>query len=116
MSIFDFLERLRKKPEMARRRILVGTTFGITVFIFLVWSTTTFYGLESVGTGGTVASSNGPVDEVGEAFGSFFEQAKADIASVQAVLSATTSATTTAQSEGEDEVPVDQEPIDQVDY
>jgi hypothetical protein len=98
MGVLNFLDKLRRKPEMARRRILVGTTFGITGFIFLVWVTTTFYGLETISDSEKIAGEKGPIVEAGEVLSSFFDKAKADMASVQAVLATTSLATNTPSS------------------
>lgn len=38
--MFDFLERLREKPEGARRRIVFAGAFGVTAVISLVWLST----------------------------------------------------------------------------
>jgi len=36
-KLFDYLEELRRRPEPARRRVLVLTASSLTVAVFLIW-------------------------------------------------------------------------------
>lgn len=42
MSILDWIEKTRGKPETARRRIALGITLLVTVVIAIVWLTIVF--------------------------------------------------------------------------
>lgn len=37
MSLFDYLEKIRQKPEVERRRLLLVWTVSATLFIILLW-------------------------------------------------------------------------------
>lgn len=37
MSFFDYLERLREKPEPVRRKILLASSVALTLFIATLW-------------------------------------------------------------------------------
>ena len=37
MSLFDYLEKVRQKPEPERRRLLMVWTVSVTLFIILLW-------------------------------------------------------------------------------
>lgn len=36
-SLFDYLERLRSRPESTRRRVLLAAASALTLVIFLLW-------------------------------------------------------------------------------
>ena len=40
MDIFEFIEKLQKKPEASRKKILLVTVFAIMSIIVIVWLTT----------------------------------------------------------------------------
>ena len=56
----DFIERLKAKPEHIRRRIALGTTFGITGVVTAAWFfTLLFAGTLSLAIPSTVIGGNG---------------------------------------------------------
>lgn len=56
MDIRDYLEELRRKPEHIRRRIALGTSFGITSLVFIGW-------LTALTSSGTLAATPLPREE-----------------------------------------------------
>lgn len=42
--VFDYLERLRQRPEPARRRALLALSGGLTLVIFFLWLLNLRYG------------------------------------------------------------------------
>ncbi len=55
--MFDFLEKLRKKPEKTRRKIVAGTTAAIAVVIFALWLVATVWKIEHPQVSYTASSS-----------------------------------------------------------
>jgi len=65
--MFNYLERLRRKPIEARKRIALGAAAGLTLAIVLVWLSSILYSPASKET----ADANGPVKAIGETIGTF---------------------------------------------
>ncbi len=98
MRIKDYVDSLNNLPEISRRRILVGSTFSITAFIFIVWLSVRFYGM-----GGVLATSSKktanitPIKEVVGAFEQFTKSAGEGFNSIKDSLNSAT--TTPAEDE-----------------
>ena len=95
MDLIDYIERLRNKPEMTRRRILVGATFSITAAIFFFWLSVRLYDAGSSTASVAKIEETGPIKEVISSVGSFIDLAGKKIESVKQMILATTTATTT---------------------
>lgn len=94
-SFFDFLEKLREKPEMARRRILVGATFSITAVIFFIWLSVRLYSPADENVANVVKSrDNGPLAEISQTLGKFGESISEGVAAIKTVISSTTASAT----------------------
>lgn len=98
MSIFDWIEKVRKKPEVERRRILVGSTFLITGLIFVVWLSVRLYGFEDVNKTVVAKKESGPISELFDTFGKFSDNFKEGVASIKNVLSSSTTTTSSTTS------------------
>ena len=74
MLIADFIEKVRNRPEIERRRILVGTTFSITALVFFFWLSVMLYGAGGGPTTASVSDLNkdkGPISEIADIIGNF---------------------------------------------
>jgi hypothetical protein len=103
MSIIDFIEKLRDKPEMARRRILVGATFAITAIIFFFWLSVKLYdaGGSSAPISAAAVENRGPISDTINAVENFIGSASRSIDSLKKMVSdsiASTTASTTAET------------------
>jgi len=43
--MFNYIEKLRNKPEHIRRRILLGSTISITAIVALIWFSVSYVSL-----------------------------------------------------------------------
>lgn len=68
MGIFEFVEKLQKRPEAYRRKILLIMVFLIMAIIVIVWLTT--FNLDSAG--GSKKAERGPFDFIKEDFKDFY--------------------------------------------
>jgi hypothetical protein len=68
MDIFKFIEKLQKKPEAARRKILLMTVFAIMGIIVIVWLTTFKAGVATKNE----TETNRPFDSIKEDFKDFY--------------------------------------------
>ncbi len=55
--MFDFLEKLRKKPENTRKKIVFAVTSVIVFIIFIFWLVATVWQIEHVQSSITASSS-----------------------------------------------------------
>ena len=69
--MFSYLERLRRKPLEARKRIALGTAAGATLVIVLVWLSS----LLSAPPSKQTTEADGPVKAIGETIGAFISDA-----------------------------------------
>ncbi len=90
MGLIDLIEKAREKPEMTRRRILVGVTFAITAVIFFFWLSVKLYNVD----GGTPADlgvkETGPIEQVGSVIGDFMQTVGEKVDSIKQVFSSST--------------------------
>jgi hypothetical protein len=75
MSLISYIENLRTKPESERKKIAVGVTVVVTVFIFTLWAFTTISSISNrtspVATESD--SSTGKYDDVKKSWDSLIE-------------------------------------------
>lgn len=95
MSFLDYIEKLRNKPEITRRRILVGSTFTITAIIFFLWLSVRLYDVGDFTTSVASVEKSGPISEVAKSVGDFISSAGEKINTLKNMILATTTATTT---------------------
>lgn len=69
--MFNYLERLRRKPIETRKRIALGAAVGFTLAIVLVWLSS----LLSAPTLNESVDADGPVKAIGETIGTFISDA-----------------------------------------
>lgn len=68
MDIFKFIEKLQKKPEFERKKILLIAVFAVMAVIIAVWLTT--FRLNSIGA--SEAKTTGPFDFIKNDFKDFY--------------------------------------------
>lgn len=106
MWIKEYVNRLNDLPEISRRRILVGSTFSITAFIFIVWLSVRFYGMgEILATSTQKTTSVTPIKEVVGAFEQFTKSAGESFNSIKSALNSTST------KKEEKEIDLDVSPI-----
>ncbi len=69
MDIFAFIEKLQKKPESERRKILLVTVISIMIIIVAVWLTTVRLSFQS----GETKSIAGPFNFIKEDIRDFYK-------------------------------------------
>ena len=72
--MFEFLARLREKPEEHRRNVAIAASGVVTAFIAMLWLSTLTLGSPSQTTAAVSAPS--PFAAVGAAFDNFFSDEK----------------------------------------
>ena len=74
MDLMTHIENLRAKPEHIRRRIAMGTAFGVTAIVFVFWlaSFKSMISPESVDASIAVNSASTPGQSLVAGVGSFF--------------------------------------------
>lgn len=84
----DYIENLQNLPEISRRRILVGSTFSITAFIFIVWLSVRLYNLNAVDLNGkgTDEFSQSPFKDVSGAFEQFSKVASSGFSDLKRII------------------------------
>jgi hypothetical protein len=99
MGLINWVERLRQKPEMARRRILVATSFSFTAVVFVLWVSIRFYDISAIAVSPSpVQKTDGPITQAGEAIGSFWENMRQDMASVGTLLASSTATSSMSEA------------------
>ena len=73
--MFEYLEKIQKKPLYYRKRVLVVATVSLTSIIALVWFITVDFNLDPVDPK-ALADDLRPVSEIKSSIGSFFDSAK----------------------------------------
>jgi len=68
MDIFAFIERLQKKPESVRRKILLATVLSIMIIIIAVWFTTVRLDFQNK----EIKNAAGPFDFIKEDIRDFY--------------------------------------------
>ncbi len=68
MDIFAFIEKLQKKPESARRKILLVTVISIMIIIVAVWFTTVKLNFQNK----EIRNAVGPIDFIKEDIRDFY--------------------------------------------
>ena len=68
MDIFAFIEKLQKKPEPARRKILLTTVISIMIIIVVVWLTTVRLDFQNE----EIKNAAGPLDFIKEDIRDFY--------------------------------------------
>lgn len=91
----NFFVRLRQLPENSRRRILIGSTFSITAFIFIIWASVRFYNINEPITEKVVSKSYAetPIKEVTGAIGQFADSLGEGFRRVKGIFSDTEATT-----------------------
>lgn len=82
----EFIRRLRSKPEAHRRKVLIISSVGLTLIIFLIWLSVTTSKLASLGEGDVPLERDeidSPLASFRETFGGFFDDFKAGLESLR---------------------------------
>ena len=87
--MFDFLEKLRQKPEAVRVRYAVIFAALVTGLIFLVWLSVLGVRLSNSPASDAVLQGSSPFGTLKESVGSFFEAGREQIEGVRESLDAT---------------------------
>jgi len=90
MGLIDLIEKLREKPEMTRRRILVGTTFTITAIIFFFWLSVRLYNVGGPTPADLGVKEVGPIAQAGTVIGDLFDSIGEKVNTVKKMFSTTT--------------------------
>lgn len=90
MGLIDLIEKVREKPEMARRRILVGTTFTITAIIFFLWLSVRLYNSGNPTPEDLGVKETGPISQVSSVIGDFMQTVGEKVDSIKHAFSAST--------------------------
>lgn len=99
MGFIDLIERLRDKPEMTRRRILVGTTFTITALIFFFWLSVKLYNTSEPTPADLGVKESGPITETANAIGDFIQGTADRIKAIKNSFNASSTYMATSSSE-----------------
>jgi hypothetical protein len=87
--LFDLLEKIRRKPEGAKKRIAFLSAFSITGLIFVLWLSVWYpawhYG--QIKEQNVVSSEPSPIQTMAETFSSTFSAVSDQIAQLKAGLS-----------------------------
>src|SRR3989344_4443804 len=73
MGLIDLIENIKEKPEMTRRRILVGTTFTITALIFFFWLSVKLYNVSGPTPADLGVKEEGPIAQTASVIGDFIQ-------------------------------------------
>ncbi len=77
--MFKFIERLREKPESARRRYAVGISASIMLIVLIVWAGTLPFTLNDYTSSGDQSASadiSSPIDSLKQTFVDGFDKLK----------------------------------------
>ena len=98
MGLIDIIEKVRDKPEMTRRRILVGTTFTITAIIFFFWLSIKLYNAGGPTPEDLGVKETGPISQVSSVIGDFMQSMGEKINSIKQTFSSSTTPGTISTS------------------
>ena len=92
--MFELIEKLRQKPEGAKKRIAFFTSFFISLTIFIVWLSVIYPDVSNKKVvENSVISSSTPVDNLYSLFSEGFSEVKNKISELASVVSSISSST-----------------------
>ncbi len=74
--MFDYIEQLRKKPIMARRRLAILLAVGLTAVIIVIWVSTLDFGGTGAQDTQTVSTDLAPFEEIKTSLSVFYDSVK----------------------------------------
>ena len=90
--MWNFINHLQRKPEGARRRILLGASFGIFLVIFLFWLTSfKFNNNEGDANLSDPKRAESPISAIRDSLGNVFSNLEFNQANTDKALEATSS-------------------------
>ena len=94
--MFDYIEKLRKKPEAEKRKAALLISICVTLVIALIWGGMFAMRISSEGFSNAAGSSSGDAPSLGQSFSNFTDQVKGIIKNASDLTSTSSAAGSTA--------------------